>query len=129
MSIRDRLHLVSLGDYEDASGLYLSNTENFKENVEAALRDAVPVVEKERAEATTKAREAWEECEELAHESNILDWFAAELARSRVAGESRVAKLLYLAVTSRFLERPVSIAVKGPSSGVRATSRSACSVF
>jgi len=28
-----------------------------------------------------------------------------------------VAKLLYLAVTSRFLERPVSVAVKGPSSG------------
>jgi len=40
-----------------------------------------------------------------------------DLARSGVAGESRVAKLLYLAVTSRILERPVSVAVKGPSSG------------
>ena len=28
-----------------------------------------------------------------------------------------MAKLLYLAVTSRLLERPVSVAVKGPSSG------------
>jgi hypothetical protein len=34
-----------------------------------------------------------------------------------VAGESRVAKLLYLAVTSRLLQRPASIAMKGPSSG------------
>jgi hypothetical protein len=48
---------------------------------------------------------------------NILERFAKDLARSGVAGESRVAKLLYLAVTSRILERPVSVAVKGPSSG------------
>jgi hypothetical protein len=48
---------------------------------------------------------------------NILERFARDLARSGVAGESRVAKLLYLAVTSRLLGRPVSVAVKGPSSG------------
>ena len=48
---------------------------------------------------------------------NILERFAAELAQSGVAGEVRTAKLLYLAVTSRLLERPVSIALKGPSSG------------
>lgn len=34
-----------------------------------------------------------------------------------MASEPRVAKLLYLAVTSRLLQRPVSIAIKGPSSG------------
>ena len=33
------------------------------------------------------------------------------------AGEARIAKLLYLALTSRLLARPVSIALKGPSSG------------
>ena len=34
-----------------------------------------------------------------------------------LVGERRVAKLIYLAVTSRLLDRPVSIALKGPSSG------------
>jgi len=34
-----------------------------------------------------------------------------------VAGEKRIAKLLYLAVTSRLLQRPVSVALMGPSSG------------
>ena len=34
-----------------------------------------------------------------------------------MVGERRCAKLVYLAVTSRLLERPVSVAVKGPSSG------------
>ena len=43
--------------------------------------------------------------------------FDAELRRLGVVGERRLAKLLYLAVTSRLLDRPVSVAVKGPSSG------------
>ena len=117
MSIRDRLFLVKLEEHKDASGLYLAGAEDFKDNLFAALREAVPLIEQERVEAAAKACEAWKECEELAHELDILERFADELAHSGVAGESRVAKLLYLAVTSRLLERPVSVAVKGPSSG------------
>jgi hypothetical protein len=48
---------------------------------------------------------------------SILDRFAIVLEQSRVAGEQRIAQLLFLAVTSRVLPRPVSLAVKGPSSG------------
>jgi hypothetical protein len=61
-------------------------------------------------------REAWSACEPLAHAPDVLDRFAREIGR-RVSGEVRTAKLLYLALTSRVLERPVSVAVKGPSSG------------
>ena len=32
-------------------------------------------------------------------------------------GEARIAKLLYLTLTSRVLPKPISMAVKGPSSG------------
>ena len=46
-----------------------------------------------------------------------LGEFDRELTRIGVVGERRGAKLIYLAVTSRLLERPVSVAVKGPSSG------------
>ena len=116
-SIRDRLRVVDLGEHKDASGLYLCDPEHFEENLNRSLADAVPLSELEGQEAEEKARQAWAECEELAHEPDILERFARELARSGVAGESRVAKLLYLAVTSRFLGRPVSVAVKGPSSG------------
>jgi hypothetical protein len=116
-SLRERLHVVDLGEHKDASGLYLSDRTRFKENLNRALASAVPLTELERRETAAKAREAWAGCEELAREPNILERFARDLARSGVAGESRVAKLLYLAVTSRFLEQPVSVAVKGPSSG------------
>jgi DNA-binding transcriptional ArsR family regulator len=115
--IRERLHLLELGDHKDPSALHLTDPDRFMERFRVALEKAKPWVELERAEAEATAQEAWEHCKELAKAPNILERFAAELAQSGVAGESRIAKLLYLAVTSRLLEKPVSIALKGPSSG------------
>src|SRR5262249_2591038 len=51
----------------------------------------------------------------LASEERILDRFADEVRRIGLVGEERAAKLLYLALTSRLLERPVSVVVKAPS--------------
>jgi hypothetical protein len=116
-AIRERLYLVELGEHKDSSALYLADPDGFKVRFEVSLEGAKPWIELERAEAEAASREAWEACRELAEESDILRRFAKELARSGVAGESRIAKLLYLAVTSRLLERPVSVALKGPSSG------------
>jgi DNA-binding transcriptional ArsR family regulator len=115
--IRERLHLLELSEHKDPSALHLADPGRFKEGFEIALEDAEPWIELERVEAEATAHEAWERSSELAKAPNILERFAEELARSGVAGESRIAKLLYLAVTSRLLARPVSIALKGPSSG------------
>jgi hypothetical protein len=116
-AIRERLHLLELGEHKDPSVLHLADPDMFRERFEVALEDAKPWVELERAEARATSQEAWERSSELAKVPNILERFAAELAQSGVAGEVRTAKLLYLAVTSRLLEKPVSIALKGPSSG------------
>lgn len=103
--------------YKDASSLYLANREGFKDSFAAALCDAIPWSELAKAEADAAAREAWSECETLAREPDILMRFAQDSARLGVAGESRLGKLVYLSVTSRLLQKPVSVAVKGPSSG------------
>jgi len=116
-AIRERLHLLELGEHKDPSALHLADPDRFRERFEAALEDGEPWIEIERAAAEAASCEAREACRELAQEPDILGRFAEELARSGVAGEARIAKLLYLAVTSRLLERPVSIALKGPSSG------------
>jgi len=108
---------LELAKHKDPSALHLADPGSFKERFEVALEDAKPWVELEREQAEATSHEAWEQCKELAKAPNILERFAAELAQSGVAGETRIAKLLYLAVTSRLLERPVSIALKGPSSG------------
>jgi hypothetical protein len=55
---------------------------------------------------------------EIAHHKHILDHFWNVIEHScGVIGERNVARLCYLALTSRVLEKPVSVAVKGPSSG------------
>jgi hypothetical protein len=116
-AIRERLYLVEMQEHKDPSALHLADPERFKERFEVALDDAKPWIELARAEAEAASREAWEVCRKLAQEPDILGRFAGELARSGVAGEERIAKLLYIALTSRLLTRPVSVALKGPSSG------------
>jgi hypothetical protein len=51
----------------------------------------------------------------LASEPRILDRFAEELPKAGLVGEERAAKLLYLVLTSRLLDRPISAVVKAPS--------------
>src|SRR6516165_3244160 len=47
---------------------------------------------------------------------DILGRFGAEVESTGLVGETNNAKILYLALTSRLFERPVSIAIKGVSS-------------
>lgn len=61
--------------------------------------------------------DAWKHCESLAHDPCILDRLSVALCDVGLVGEDRAAKLIYLALTSRLLARPVSVAVKGPSAG------------
>ena len=114
--IRDRVRLISLGEYEDPSNLYLDDPERFQKRWKKFLDKSEPWVDlkdKEKKEARTKV---WGQCRELAKEPSILDVFAQRLPEYGLVGEIRAAKLLYLSLTSRLLDRPISVAVKGPSS-------------
>src|SRR5215203_1910282 len=88
-AIRERLHLLELGEHKDPSALHLADPDRFRERFEVALEDAKPWIELERAEAEAAFRKAWETCQELAKDSDILGRFAADLARSGIAGESK----------------------------------------
>jgi hypothetical protein len=67
--------------------------------------------------ATVQHPPAEEVCRELAHETRILDRLRELLPAMGLVGEDENAALIYLATTSRLLDNPVSVAVKGPSSG------------
>lgn len=58
-----------------------------------------------------------EECRDLAIARNVLERFVEHLHKCGHTGEDRAAKILYLALTSRSFSTPISVAVKGPSSG------------
>ncbi len=115
--IRDRVRLLDLGEFKDPSALHLDNPSQFPERFREAIRKAVPWAEHEARGSEVRRREAWSACRELAESRDILTEFASDLARTGVVGEERTAKILFLAVVSRFFSRPVSCVVKGPSSG------------
>ena len=102
-------------DAKDVSELYLQDREAFAGRFEEALQEAIPYEEHERIAAQIRAKAAWERAGALAKEPRILDVFEGELDGAGVVGERRLCKLIYLAVTGRFLDRFASLAIKGPS--------------
>ena len=117
--IRERAKLVDLSPFgvKDPSALYLAAPDRFQQRWQEALTAAVPWTAKAEAEAKAATADAWAACEQLARKPDILVEVADTLAAAGVAGEERTLKLVYLIVVSRFLPRPVSAAIKGPSSG------------
>lgn len=74
--------------------------------------------EQERQERTRRAEEAWAHpgVQGIAKSRDILDRFYRESKAAGHVGEERTLKVLYVALTSRFLDRPLSTIVKGTSS-------------
>jgi hypothetical protein len=116
-SIRERAHLVELSPHKDPSALHCADPDAFKAAFARALADAVPLADRLAEERTRTSAQAWAACRGLATRPRILERFAEAYRATGAVGELRVAQTLYLALTSRFLSRPVSVAVKGPSSG------------
>jgi len=118
--IRDRVRLVELpAATKDPSALHVecqADKERFAARWRSALDASVSWVDLSRAEAQERSSRAWAKCATLAKDKDILGTFAKTLAADGVAGEARAAKLLYLSMTSRLLDMPVSVVMKGPSS-------------
>jgi hypothetical protein len=115
-ALRDRIRLVRLEGFKDPSALHLSAPESFQDRWQAALGASVSWSDENGQQQNAAKEVAWDQCKELAMKPDILDHFAAAVRRTGLVGVDQEAKLLYLAVTSRILDRPISVAVKGPSS-------------
>ena len=116
-SIRTRAKLLVRLPAKDPSELHLADPFGFERAWKTAVLGAVPWTEIEAEHRLGQRTEAWNSCAGLARAKDILMEFDQALGTVGLVGERRIAKLLYLAVTSRLLDRPVSIALKGPSSG------------
>lgn len=115
-SIRDRLWLVTLNGFKDPNELHQADPEAFAEQWQTAIASARSWQEIEAELAEQARRELWEQCRDLAVQPDILPLFLRDLKALGVVGEERTVQLVYLAMTSRILDRPVSVAIKGPSS-------------
>jgi len=116
-SIRKRVQFFSLGKFKDPSDLHVNDLQAFKARFEEALKQSIPWAEVEAKRVTQIREEAWEKCKVLAKNPDILSEFAKEMPRIGFAGDTTPAKLLYLGLTSRIQQRPLSISIDGPSAG------------
>jgi hypothetical protein len=114
--LRDRMHLVRLPWFKDPSEMHVADPDLFAERWLLAQANAIPWTEEMARQKDTSRAAAWEACQALARAPEILSQFVADLERAGAIGVEREAKLLFLAATSRMLDRPISVAVKGPSS-------------
>jgi hypothetical protein len=112
--LRDRAWLVEVPG-GDVSALHLSDPDGFKNKLQEAVDAAEPWRARAAAFEDAERRELRERCKDLAAEPAILDLFAKALHDLGIVGEERIAKLTYLAATSRLFDRIVSLGVKGPS--------------
>jgi hypothetical protein len=115
-SLRDRIRLVCLTGFKDPSAMHIADPELFQDRWNTALQKAQPWSDQLANENDAARNQAWQDCQELAREPDVLGRLEVELLRAGVVGVGHQAKLLYLALTSRVLDRPISVAVKGPSS-------------
>lgn len=117
-SLADRLALIFLpAEHKDVSALHCEDPDKFQERFGDYIDSAPLLTDVLKTEAERDAVEAWTQCSFLAQQPDILASFEDALRESGLVGEARTAKILYLAATSRLLDRPISVAVKGPSSG------------
>jgi DNA primase len=108
--IRDRVSLVKLSKAKDPSELYLSDPENFSKNWRKALDQATPwqdMAERERHQAAAKA---YALAEDFLRDPQLLDKIGAAMTARGYAGDVVPPLIAYVAITSRFLERPMNIA-------------------
>jgi hypothetical protein len=116
-SIRDRVRLVRLAGHKDVSDLHVADPDQFMAHWVEAVQAAEPWSVYAERQVQAQASMAWSQCAALAHEPDILHKLDESLKRRGVVGERCAARLVYLSATSRTQNRPVSSAVKGPSSG------------
>jgi hypothetical protein len=115
--IRDRLYRTELEGAKDVSELHKRDLDRFGDRLREALESAEAWEDISEAEGRKRSREAWDECHELAQSADILSEFSRDLEACRLVGERTNGEILYLALVSRLLDKIVSVAVKGPSSG------------
>jgi hypothetical protein len=102
---------------KDPNALHCLDPDGFQAAFERALEAAEPYQLVADRQSAAEATQMLEIAGDLLREPNILQRFGAEIERAGLVGETKNAQILYLTQTTRLFERPVSVVVKGPSSG------------
>jgi hypothetical protein len=102
--------------YKDISEAHILG-EDIPALVRRLMAEARPYAELRAEQVSREATDARRKAAALLACPDILGEFARLCPSLGLVGEDKTARLLYLALTSRLLDKPISVCVKGPSSG------------
>lgn len=106
--------ISSPDDRKDISDCHI-NGDNVPELLKKLIDNAVPYSEILRQRRQEESKQLTIAAEPI-FKSDILNMVAEYCAENAIVGEGILFKLVYIALTSRVLGRPISIVLKGPSS-------------
>jgi hypothetical protein len=114
-AIRDRVRLVRLGEHKDPSGLYLADRDGFRSRWKAVCEAAERWTDQQEAQHRDEAEQAYGEAHELLHDPDLFERLGRAISAGGYAGDVQPPLLIYLALTSRLLERPMNLVVVAQS--------------
>jgi hypothetical protein len=113
--IRDRVRLLSLNGFKDPSAMHIDSPERFKVRYQAALEAAPAWVDLESERVRQEAEAAAVAAGDLLEETDIVGRAREVIAQRGYAGDTGAPALVFVAIVSRFLPRPMNLALVGPS--------------
>jgi hypothetical protein len=113
--LRDRIQLLTCGEFKDPSQLYLANPAGFRDAWRAVIERGVSWREQQQRVQQQAAAEAYALSRDLLHAPDLLDRIGQAIKTAGYAGDVNPAVLTYLAITSRLLPRPLNVALVAAS--------------
>jgi len=102
-------------DRKDISECHIAG-DNIQELIGQLIKSATPYTDIQDANNLAEIRQISIAAEPIL-KSDVLEKVVQYCREFGIVGEERNLKVIYLALTSRILDRPISLALKGPSSG------------
>ncbi len=112
---RDRVKFIRIDGAKDPSDLYVREPENFRGRWQDAVDHAVQWAKLDQERRIGEAASFSSQAAPLLHDPHLLDQIGETMRALGYAGDLTTPKLIYLALTSRELERPQNLAVIAPS--------------
>ena len=109
-SFRERVRLISLGDANDASGLYLQDRDRFLEYWQSATGAAPSWSDVYAEERSEQAVVNFRLARDLLDDPRLMERIGETIAARGYAGDVRPAMNAYVALTSRILPDPANLA-------------------
>jgi hypothetical protein len=115
--LKEKVRLLDLEGFKDPSEMYLNLKGKFSDTFKERMMNSLTFQETELVKSYKEREEIRKKCKTIIKQRDILSYAYSKLKQHfRIVGEKNLVSIIFLAVVSRLLDKPVSVAVKGQSS-------------